>query len=323
MVPRAATYKNTHNSSFASMHTKKSFETVPCALCGSRKYRVIYEAQYSKEKDHDLARKFRASGDELLIDQLVQCFNCSLVFINPRLKSSLVTQGYAAGSDEVFVSQAAARERTFSKALKSIECFAPHKGSLLDIGTAGGSFLAAAKRRGWNVAGCELNRWMVRWGNKHYGIKIQQGTVFEQHYKKESFDMVTLWDVIEHTPDPAKVARECNRILKPQGLLVINYPDIESWIARLMGRRWLFLTSVHLYYFTRQTMQKLLDAAGFDVIVVRPHVQELELGYLAQRLHLYSRTLSHILAPFVSALGLQHQPMPYWLGQTFVIARKR
>ena len=102
------------------MENKKYFEKVNCTICGSSKYSVIYEADYSLEKDRDLAQKFRASGDELLVDQLVKCADCGLIFINPRLKSSLVTKGYEEGSDEVFVSQASARERTFFKALKRI-----------------------------------------------------------------------------------------------------------------------------------------------------------------------------------------------------------
>lgn len=305
------------------MPDKKLFETVSCTMCGSKHFSVIYKADHGKEQDRDLARKYRASGDELLIDQLVRCLHCNLVFINPRLKSSLVTKGYSEGSDEAFVSQVEARERTFFKALKKIEQYIPQKGSVLDIGTASGSFLAAARKRGWDVHGCELNKWMVHWGNKHYGLSIEQGTVFDQKYRAESFDLVTLWDVIEHTPDPAKVVHECNRILKQHGVLVINYPDIGSWIARLMKRKWLFLTSVHLYYFTQDTMQRLLEQAGFEVVLLRPHIQQLELGYLAQRLRQYSPVLSRIAVLGVKSLGMQHQPTPYWLGQTFVIARKR
>jgi len=305
------------------MENKKYFEKVNCTICGSSKYSVIYEADYSLEKDRDLAQKFRASGDELLVDQLVKCADCGLIFINPRLKSSLVTKGYEEGSDEVFVSQAPARELTFSKALKKIERYIPQKGTVLDIGTAGGSFLAAAKKRGWRVAGCELNAWMAKWGNTHYGLNIKQGTIFEQHYPAASFDMVTLWDVIEHTPDPAKVVKECYRILKQRGLLVINYPDIGSWIARLMGRKWLFLTSVHLYYFTRETMRNLLERAGFDIFVIKPHIQQLELGYLTKRMHLYSPFFSQCSMLGVNALRLQRKQIPYWLGQTFLIARKR
>ncbi len=304
------------------MRQKNLFETVPCTLCGSTRHRVIYKADHQREQDKDLAKKFRASGDELLIDQLVQCTTCNLVFINPRLKASLVQKGYEDGSDEVFVSQAGARERTFAKALKHIERFVPRKGALLDIGTAGGSFLAAAKKRGWRVSGCELNAWMVNWGNKHYGLNIQQGTLFEQQYKSSACDLVTLWDVIEHTPDPAAVVRECARILKPSGLLIINYPDIGSWIARLMGRRWLFLTSVHLYYFTRKTMHALLNQAGFEILEIKPHMQQLEMGYLAHRVQQYSPLLSRSAQAVVKALGLQRQHFPYWLGQTFVIARK-
>ena len=142
------------------------FEEIPCNLCGSEHYKVMYPAQHDKEKDKDLAKKFRASGDELLIDQLVKCKRCSLQYVNPRVKEKLIIQGYSVGDDPVFVSQATARERTFFSALKGIEKYIPQKGKVLDVGTAGGSFLSAAKRRGWEVYGCEPNKWMAAWGKK-------------------------------------------------------------------------------------------------------------------------------------------------------------
>ena len=92
---------------------------------------------------------------------------------------------------------------------------------------------------------------------------------------------MTLWDVLEHTPDPKSEVREAHRLLNDEGLLVINYPDIGSWIARVMGRSWVFLLDVHLYYFTRATIRKLLEDAGFEVVRIRPHFQRLALGIRA------------------------------------------
>lgn len=299
-----------------------TFETVTCTLCGEKNYRVIYPADYSKEKDKDLVQKFRASGDELLVDQLVSCTRCGLIYVNPRITGETIVASYAAGADPLFVSQVEAREQTFDKAFAWLEQYVPQKGAVLDVGTAAGSSLAAAKKRGWTVYGCEPNRWLARWGSKHYGLKIKPGTLFEQHYKKELFNVVTLWDVIEHTPDPMKVIQECRRVLKPKGFLVVNYPDIGSWIARLTGRKWLFLTSVHLYYFTPKTMTALLKKAGFKVRIIKPHFQYLELGYICTRAKTYSSLIGTVAGALVRVLGCGKVHVPYWLGQTFVLAQK-
>ena len=196
------------------------------------------------------------------------------------------------------------------------------KGASLDVGTAGGSFLAVAQRNGWEVAGCEPNRWMAEWGKEHYSIDIVPGTIFDMGLEDESFDVVTLWDVIEHTPDPTTVLEECRRVLKPGGLLVVNIPDIGSLVSRLMGRRWVFLLSIHLYYFTVQTLREMLKKTGFKMLLSRPHWQTLELGYILFRMEAYVRPLARLGGRIVKALGLQHLQIPYWMGQTLAIAEK-
>jgi SAM-dependent methyltransferase len=297
-------------------------EHVPCGVCGADDYDVVHEARYEDEKDVDLIQKFRASGDELLIDQLVKCRDCGLLFISPRLRSDLILSSYAEGKDPVYVSQMEARERTFAISLKRIERVLGRTGRLLDIGTAAGGFLAAAKARGWRAEGCEPNKWLAEWGSRHYGVRIRPGSVFEQAYEPASFDVVTLWDVIEHTTNPREMLEHCRSLLRPGGVLVVNYPDVGSWIARLLGRRWLFLTSVHLHYFDRRTMGRLLESTGFSVTVVRPHIQRLELDYLLARGAVLSGGFATVARKLVKPLGLARAHVPYWLGQTFVAARR-
>jgi SAM-dependent methyltransferase len=297
-------------------------EHVRCFLCGADDYAVVYEARYDQEKDPDPVRKFRASGDELLIDQLVRCRRCSFEYVNPRLRGDLIVGSYAEGEDPTYVSQLEARERTFAASLAEIERANEGPGRLLDIGTAAGAFVATAAARGWRAEGCEPNRWMAEWGSRHYGIRIRPGTVFEADYADGSFDVVTMWDVIEHTPDPRAMLDRCHALLKPGGVLVVNYPDIGSWIARALGRRWLFLTSVHLYYFTRDTMRKMLESAGFRVERIRPHFQRLELDYILFRGGVLSPALSRAARAAGRTAGLSRVQVPYWLGQTFVMARR-
>jgi 2-polyprenyl-3-methyl-5-hydroxy-6-metoxy-1,4-benzoquinol methylase len=297
-------------------------EHVTCPLCGGSDYGVIHEARYESEKDVDLVQKFRASGDELLIDRLVQCSACELQYINPRLRSDLIMSSYAEGEDELYVSQVVARERTFDASLARIERLAGDPGRLLDIGTAAGAFLAAAKARGWHAEGCEPNKWLASWGSRQYGVTIHPGGVFDQDYPPASFDVVTLWDVLEHTTDPKAMLERCRLLLRPGGLLVVNYPDVGSWIARLLGRRWLFLTSVHLHYFTRQTITHMLQSTGFKVDAIGPHVQRLELDYILSRGAVLHDGLSRTSRRIVATLGLGRKQVPYWLGQTFVAARR-
>ena len=297
-------------------------ETVICNLCGEDDYQVVHPPKYELAQPEEILNTFRSSGDEKLLDQLVRCNNCGFQYLNPRLRSDVVIEGYSQGSDEMFVSQTAARERTFAKSLKLIMRYKPDKGSILDVGTAGGSFLGVAKREGWEVAGCEPNRWLANWGNENYGLDIQPGTVFDIQLDDDSFDVVTLWDVLEHTPDPTKVLLECQRVLRPGGLLVVNYPDVNSLIARVMGRRWVFLLSIHLYYFTVNTIRRMLSQTGFKILKRRRHWQSLELGYILFRMQAYSSGMAKIWGQVVKTFRLEHLQIPYWMGQVLILAEK-
>lgn len=301
-------------------------ERVPCNICGSIESHILRPAHYDIHalSETDFTRTFSSSSDERLNHQLVACARCGLQYVSPRLRADAVLEGYVGGSDEQFVSQARGREITFAKSLDAIQrIWGQPPGRLLDIGTGGGSFPHIASRRGWKAEGCEPNRWLCEWARKTYGLRIQPGTVFEQNYPPKAYDVVTLWDVLEHTPDPKAEVREAHRLLKDEGLLVVNYPDIGSWVARVMGRSWVFLLDVHLYYFTRATIRTLLEDAGFEIVRMRPHFQRLTLGYVLQRAMPYARAMARLAERMCRRLGMTGWQVPYWMGQTLVIARKR
>ena len=301
-------------------------ERVPCNICGSIESHILQPAQYDIQslQENDFTQTFSSSSDERLSHQLVACARCGLQYVSPRVRAEAVLEGYAGGTDEQFVSQVRGREMTFGKCLDTIERIWNHPpGRLLDIGTGGGSFPYIASKRGWQAEGCEPNRWLCEWALENYGLPIRPGTVFEQSYPAKSYDVVTLWDVLEHTPDPKTEVRETHRLLKDGGLLVINYPDIGSWVARVMGRSWVFLLDVHLYYFTRATIRKLLEGAGFEIVRIRPHFQRLALGYVFQRAVPYVGAPARLAARAFRNLGIAEWQAPYWMGQTLVIARKR
>lgn len=304
-----------------SKHYKEMLEYVYCNQCGSNDYEILYPPKYEKSNPEKIIETFRSSGDEILIDQLVRCRKCGLQYLNPRLRQDIILEGYSNGIDDNFISQVAGRERTFAKCLDLIESYYPQKGRMLDIGTAGGSFLGVASQRGWDVTGCEPSKWLSEWGSRHYNINIHAGTLFDMQLDEGAFDVVTLWDVLEHTPDPSAVLKECRRVLKHGGILVLNYPDIGSSIARLMGRKWVFLLSVHLYYFTLNTIREMLKANGFDVIRSKKHWQILEMGYIFFRMEPYIHGPAKLGGRILKSLSMEKAQIPYWMGQSLIIAR--
>src|SRR5690349_10449723 len=96
------------------MHTLPLLEEVPCDLCGSSDVDVLRPAVDQKRSTKDLVHIFRASSDVPLVDRLVRCKSCELVFVSPRVHAPTIVASYSAGEDPAFVSQAAARERTFA-----------------------------------------------------------------------------------------------------------------------------------------------------------------------------------------------------------------
>lgn len=300
-------------------------EEVDCILCGGRKSRTLLKGSYPEGMTPEaLLAIYSSSSETKLMDTLVQCDGCSLVFLNPRPREALVLSSYSGAEDSEFVTQNEARIDTFHRSLMGLASrhgFAAES-SILDVGSAGGAFLKAAKDLGYRVTGVEPNRWLSEYGRTQYGVDLRPTTLEEQKFKAESFDVVTLWDVLEHLHRPAQVLAECRRVLKPGGHLVVNFPDYDSLARRLMGHRWPFLLSVHLYYFTRATLERLLADAGFEVARHRPHWQRLELGYVLKR--------GAALLPFLASVRkagwfrpFARRHVPYQLGQTLTVAVRR
>lgn len=293
-------------------------EEVACDLCGSTSVIVRRAAASARPSARDLAETFRASTGAPLTERLVQCAGCGLVFVSPRVTAGAIAAAYAEGDDPGFVSQADVRERTFAGQVVHMEAITGHRGRVFDVGTAGGSFLAAARAQGWQVDGCEPNAWMADWGARRYGLAIRHGTLAMLDLPREHYDAVTLWDVVEHLTAPSAEMARARALLKPGGHLFMTFPDIDSLPARLLGRRWPCFSAAHIYYFSKRTMGRMLERGGFDMIEARPHVPRLELGYGLERAGLPRAVLR-----LAVTAGWGRLQVPFWIGQTLVAARRR
>jgi SAM-dependent methyltransferase len=303
-----------------------ALEEPDCPLCGARHYIVLQPAKYADGvSEKSLRQAFSASSDHVLMDQLVQCDDCSLVYLNPRIPQEIILDGYKDAVDPTFVRQNEQRLKTFKRSLRRLASRygleANADTHVLDVGCAGGAFPKAAADLGFSVVGVEPSAWLAEQGRQAYGLDIRAGVLGEQDFADASFDLITLWDVIEHLTAPHEVVDDIRRLLKDDGLLVVNYPDYGSLMRRLLGAKWPFFLSVHLIYFTPQTILRFLEARGFAVAEVRPFWQTLELGYAMERGAAYFSAVG-LLAKATRLIGLQRLPLRYNMGQSFLVARK-
>ena len=271
----------------------------------------------------DLKRIYSASSDHALLDQVVTCNDCALVYLNPRPRADLLSNGYSRAVDPLFAEQNDHRIRTFHRTLRGVlkRINLPGRGmKVLDVGCAGGAFLVAARTCGMDAVGVEPALWMAAHGRERYEIDIRDGYLAEGMFQEASFDMITLWDVIEHMPEPHASLSLIRKLLKPDGVLLVNFPDIASLAARLLGERWPFWLGVHLIYYTRKTMAAQLARAGFEVRWFEPCWQTLQFAYVARRAVPYFRPLS-VVPPLLERLGLARLPFTYNMGQTLAVTR--
>lgn len=302
-------------------------EHVDCILCErAAPYSVLRPAQYPPDITADgLAATYSASSEQVLFDQVVRCDQCSLVYLNPRVRADLIGRGYADAVDPTFVAQDACRIATFTTSLRRLarrHGLRPAETRILDVGCAGGAFPRAAADLGFQVVGVEPSAWLAAEGARRYGLDIRAGTLEELALPPASFDVVTLWDVIEHLPRPDLLLTEVRRLLRPDGLLVVNYPDLDGLVRRVMGWRWPFFLNVHLTYFTPATIRRLVLRHGFEPLGLEPHWQTLELGHVLRRAELVTRQL-RLARRAVERLGLARLPVTYNLSQTLLVARRR
>lgn len=301
-----------------------NFENIPCNVCRSSNLDVLRRAETLPSDTQKVLEIYRSSSDNKLLDQLVKCRDCGLVFVSPRLDSKLILQGYAEAEDPLFASQNAERIFTFEKQMRRLQkdIDLPKDAKILDIGCAGGAFLSACRNLGFTHAqGIEPSQWMVAYCQKQ-GLNVQAGILQEGTFPPRMFDVVCLWDVLEHVADPVATLKVVASILKPGGHLVVNFPDYGSLVRKLMGYKWPFFLSVHLYYFTKKDIGALFQQVGLSVEKTSMFWQTLKLGYVSQRAAAIFPFLS-VFTKTINALGLGNFPLTYYLGQSYVLGKRR
>jgi SAM-dependent methyltransferase len=210
------------------------------------------------------------------------------------------------------------------RALDYIEQLMSRKGTILDLGCFCGTFLHAATQRGWASYGIEPLVGPAIYARAKFGLNVITDTLRDDTFPLEFFDVVTAFQVFEHLPDPLWELARIWRILKPGGLLVVEVPNIDTVWVRLLGKRHRHFVTDHLYFFSPQTLDALLERAGFTVLKVQAWPRTLSLRKVAwwiERARVVP--LSNVIATVVRWLDFQDGMITVDLGDIIcAFARK-
>lgn len=245
-----------------------SLETIVCPLCGTDESRHLAR----------LADRLGVTDEPF---QVGECAGCGHVFVNPRPRLDDLGRFYPTAYWHTAAAEAARPGLSLVTAVKALEAryrrsllwedvrrvlkLVPPGSRMLDVGCGSGDILVLAAERGLQVTGVEFAPEAVAYAREARGLDVRQGTLEDARFEDASFDVVTMWHVLEHVPDPVGTLREVRRVLKPGGAVVVQVPNYGGLQARLFRERWYGLdVPRHLHHFTPRTLRRAFEAARLE-----------------------------------------------------------
>ena len=252
------------------------FEYRMCPGCGYNEFDVLFESNMKSEEfnvlfDYDMEgyehqenmEGYLVPGNEW--GRHVRCRNCRLVYVNPTEKASSINQHYSEARNTHAPTIRESYLKTAKSQVRLIQKYSKGK-RLLDVGCAQGFFLFCASQAGYIAKGVELSRDAVQYATGEFGVDVEAKPFEEMQFADGHFDVVTLWQTLEHVPFPLLTLKEVHRILKPGGLVAVSTPNIEALPARILGKRWWDIKRLHINQFSTRTLAGILQNAGFKDI---------------------------------------------------------
>jgi 2-polyprenyl-3-methyl-5-hydroxy-6-metoxy-1,4-benzoquinol methylase len=265
-------------------------QNIKCDICGLDDYETIFTV-------------------DSLDGNLVRCKQCSLIYINPRCEDFTIDSFNAIEErKEIYIrllkrleklslinAEVRAKEMIVKKkvALNRLRDILKVKssGKLLDIGCAEGIFLSIAKRC-YNVCGVDPHPVYSEIARSKE-LKVIKGTIFDASFPAGYFDIVTMLYVIEHFSSPREYLKEVCRILKKDGIIMIETPNIKSLWCYMFRRKWSRLTPAHYFFFDYQTISTLLELTGFRVFRLMAAEKYITFRLIVDKLRQVNRKILH------------------------------
>jgi len=201
---------------------------------------------------------------------VVECNHCSFNFIPQFFSKHITYENYKdekvlekvrKGNDWLKMQRHLLRFKLIKKYKK--------EGSLFDLGVGWGHFLYTGRELGYDVFGIEVAKIPFQYANQDLNLPVERIDFFNLEVKDDTYDIITIWDVLEHIVDADKVMEKCNKMIKGGGYLFIQVPQIDSFFAKRGKENWRMISSGHVNYFSKKTIKLLLENKGFKVKAIK------------------------------------------------------
>ena len=207
---------------------------------------------------------------------ILQCRECGLVYAMPRpiaahdesaenYSKEYTEAYYRDGTYADYLADRDTIQRNARRVLSELEQMVEAR-RLLDVGCATGFFLDAARSRGWTVRGLEVSEFASNYARRELKLPVDTGSIVSPPAGLSQYDVVTLWDTIEHLDRPDLALANIRSLLAPRGVLVFSTGDYDSLLRRLTGKRWrLFADPTHNFFFNERLLRRMLERENFEV----------------------------------------------------------
>lgn len=252
-----------------------------CYFCGNKKFKIIVDLDWPIKK----------------------CLECHLIQINPlpsKVEVNKLYQGEYWKSLSAYGQQFSTHKNYFQKEISEIKKYRS-TGKLLDVGCALGSLLETAREYGFKAEGIDISDFAVKQCRK-LGLPAIRAIITDIK-KKNHYDIITAFEVIEHELNPVLTIKTIYKLLKKNGLLVMTVPNSGTLINKIMGPYWFgYRNKEHLFHFTVDSLQLLLEKGGFKKIRITSDISRHYLfTHYLERFNFYL-IRSKILTKFINFL---------------------
>jgi 2-polyprenyl-3-methyl-5-hydroxy-6-metoxy-1,4-benzoquinol methylase len=265
-----------------------ALEIPACELCGETAYTNLFPATSGIERvsPQDCYSSSRTQSGHF---EIVKCHTCGLVRSLHRDDIQTRLRIYANLQDPVYEHETENRQVIFKRRVNAISEDIKQSGRLLDVGCSTGLFAAEATKIGWHVTGIDPAEWAIAIARQRVPAgRFFTNTIETAELTDLPFDVITLWDVLEHVDHPREALERLTQWLAPGGHLYLNLPNIDSLIASGMRTHWPMLLREHLWYFSPQTITRLLQDYGYKVLKIRSNRVRFSIANIGRRLSQYT-----------------------------------
>jgi len=306
-----------------SISTKQIMINTPCAICGRiTETSQIYPAQFYGEIINEESFSARRFYNQKIHFQVVSCLKCGLWRSDPIIDPEQICRLYQ-GSKFTYGIHTKNLEKTYGHYLKKASKYISKSERLLDIGCGNCFFMAEAKRQGFkDVWGVEPSIEAIEQASDLIKPFIKLGVFSANLFPSDYFDVITIFQALEHFVEPGKVIEDCLSLLKPGGVVLVINHNISSWPVRFLGESSPVIDIEHLYFFNGQTMKLIFESNGFLVKKVFRVFNRHTLGYLASLLPIQPIWLKDYFIKFLKLVKIEQKSLILPIGNVGLIAQK-